>query len=96
MISWRRPTPVFINLLRLRDINDTAFRWALEKCSLSYGTEAELKELSENFNYDLIRYGDLLIFRSPGEVVFWNPQTGGFEEHEDIATELDGIKNPLR
>lgn len=91
---------VFIDLGRLRAINQKAYGMVVDHLGLIFDEddEKEFEAISNSLPADLIRYGDLLILRTNDSINIWNEKTNKFEDrnrHKDLISRIP-IDNPLR
>jgi len=101
-MNLREPIPVFIDLARLRDIDDAAFRWTVKHLHLpldeSDPDEDDLATVGNGLRVDIIRYDKYLILRLWNDVIIWDRDARTFVAEKLLSRELSTLpsQNPLR
>lgn len=97
----RDPIPVFINLVRLRDLSTDAFNWVVDSLGIDVDPtdEADLQEVAGLLEADIIRYGRKIVLRDrDGDPYIWDPDSDEWTVEDDrlIALIARYPRNPLR
>lgn len=101
-MNFREPIPVFIDLARLRDIDDAAFRWTVKHLHLPLDEfDPDIDELSRigrELRVDIIKYDKYLILRLWNDIIIWDRDEHVFVAESRLERELATFPsdNPLR